>query len=880
MSRNSKLLSILGLIFMSLTFNAASSALAADSAMYRLSNGLTVLLQDDKRFPLVSMRLYVHAGSAFETPKEAGISHLLEHMVFQGTDKRAKGEISSDIEALGGYLNAATSFDYTVYITDLPSNEWRTGLDVLKDMAFHARIDEKALESEKEVVIAELKRGEDSPQGRLFKTLQTSALKGTPYQHPIIGYEEVIRSISRQDILDYIARHYQPQSMLLLVVGDLDKGNIRGEIEKLYGGLTNSRGYLVPETIDIDSLEASGPLIHLEKGKWNKIYLGLSFPAIGQRDAKTVQLDVLSSLMGGGKTSYLYRKYKYELQLVDSISMSNYSLERLGLIYISAVLDEDKFADFWAEFSRDLANAGNISFSHEELERVKLNTENELYRAKETLSGLAGKLGYFTFFDQGEQGEENYLHALRQTSLEDLQGQLEGVLTRGRMSMAVLSPEGSGKAVSEAAIKKTLDKNWPAVKAAKKQAKAENKVGEAEVISLGKGRTLILQADNTLPYLSGSLMFTGGDALLDKQVEGLASLTASVLTKGTADLSATEVEDYLADRAASLGASAGRQSFSFSFTCPERFTADIFSLLQDSMSRPAFRAEEWKRVKQNQVSAIKSSEDQPLGLAFRRIFPFLFPNHSYGFMQLGTVEGVSSFKVEQAMAYWNMQKDQPWVLSLCGSFDREAVIAAAKRLPAPKKSEPLRLAEPKWGTDKELDLHLPGRNQSHVLLIFPTAELGSEDAPALNLLQSVLSGMSGMLFTELRDKQGLGYTVTAIPWTAQKAGMLIFYIGTEPDKVEQAKKGFEDVIGDVRSRELPADVLERGKNAIRGDYYRGMQSLGARGGEAATMFTLGMPLDATRQEIEKVAKVSPAELREIAKKYLDLGKAYWVEVQP
>lgn len=855
---------------------------AADSAMYRLPNGLTVMLLDDKRFPLVSMRLYVHAGSAYETAKEAGISHLLEHMVFQGTAKRGKGQISQDVEALGGYLNAATSFDYTVYITDLPAGEWRTGLDVLKDMAFNASIDEAALESEKEVVIAELKRGEDSPSGRLFQSLQTSALKGTPYRHPIIGYEEVLRSITRQDILDYVAKHYQPQSMLLLVVGDLDEQNLRAGIEREFGGLTNSRGYVIPEIIDLESLEAPGPTVKVEKGKWNKVYMGLAFPTVGQRDARSVQLDVLSNLMGGGKTSYLYRKYKYDQQLVDSISMSNYSLERVGLIYISAVLDADKFPAFWAEFTRDLADAGRIEFSREELERVKLNTENDLYRAKETLSGLAGKLGYFTFFDQGEQGEENYLHALRQTSLEDLHGLLEGVLRRDRMSVAVLEPENSGQDLSAAAVKRTLNQNWPAGKTAKKSGPADGKkVSAPEVVNLGRGRTLILQSDNTLPYLSASLMFPGGDALLDKQVEGLASLTAAALTKGTADLTANQVEDFLADRASSLGASAGRQSFSISFTGPERFTGDLFELLRETMNSPAFRDEEWNRVKRNQIAAIKSSEDQPLGLAFRRIFPFLFGNgHSYGFMPLGTAEGVDSFKVEQAEAFWNRQKEQPWVLSLTGSFDRDAVIEAAKKLPAPGNAKPLKLDSPQWGADKELTLQLPGRNQSHLLLVFPTAPLGSADAPALNLLQSVLSGMSGMLFTELRDKQGLGYTVTAIPWLSQKAGMLIFYIGTEPDKVEQAKQGFIDVVNAARSRELTPDVLERGKNAIRGEYYRGMQSLGARSGEAATMFTLGMPLDASKREIEKVAKVSPAELQRIAQKYLDLDKAYWVEVRP
>lgn len=874
---NHKFLSILGTIFMSLHITGA--ALAADATMYRLPNGLTVMLQDDKRFPLVSMRLYVHAGSAYETPKEAGISHLLEHMVFQGTTTRGTGDISKEIEAMGGYLNAATSFDYTVYITDLPSENWRTGLDVLKDMAFNASVDAKALESEKEVVIAELKRGEDSPSNKLFQQLQTSTLAATPYKHPIIGYEDVIRSITREDILDYVARHYQPQSMLLLVVGDIDDKAMRAEIEKLYGGLKNTRGYAVPEAVSIASLPQNSPVIHIERGHWNKIYMGMAFPVVGQRDAQTVQIDVLVSLLGGGKTSYLYRKYKYDLQLVDSISMSNYSFERIGLLYLTAVLDEDKFPAFWAELNKDLANADNISFTQEELERIKINTENDLFRSKETLSGLASKLGYFTFFDQGEHGEANYLFALQQTTLEELKGKMSGILDRERMSVAILTPENAPKGLNETSVRKTLDKSWPAVKTAQKKEKAKASVEGPEIINIGKGRTLILQADNTLPYISGSLMFTGGDALLDEQVQGLASVTASVLTKGTADLNATEVEDYLADRASSLGTGAGRQSFSLSFTCPERFSGDIFSLLQDTMTRPAFRSEEFNRVKQNQVSAIKSSEDQPLGLAFRHLFPFLFGQHSYGYLQLGTIEEVDKFKVEQAIAYWNIQKEQPWVLSICGNFDREAVIAAAKRLPSPRGRQ-LSIDAPEWGKEKELIMHLPGRQQSHVLLVFPTAEIGSDDAPALNLLQSVLSGMSGILFTELRDKQGLGYTVTAMPWVSQKAGMLIFYIGTEPDKVEQAKKGFVDVVNSVLANPLPGDMLERGKSGIRGDYYRGMQSLGARSGEAATLFTLGLPLDSSRKEIEQVAKITPEQLQKIAIKYLDLNKAYWVEVQP
>ncbi|KAF1073617.1 pitrilysin family protein [Halodesulfovibrio sp. MK-HDV] len=131
-------------VLMMCTATAASAA-----TVTKLKNGLTVLIQEDKRFPLVSTRLYVHAGSGYEEPREAGISHVLEHMVFKGTKNYAKGQIAASIEELGGYLNAATSFDYTVYIADLPADAWQTGLKVLRDQAFFANIDAEELESEK-----------------------------------------------------------------------------------------------------------------------------------------------------------------------------------------------------------------------------------------------------------------------------------------------------------------------------------------------------------------------------------------------------------------------------------------------------------------------------------------------------------------------------------------------------------------------------------------------------------------------------------------------------------------------------------------------------------------------------------------------------------
>ena len=187
---------------------AETPALGNDTRLTQLGNGLTVLIMKDARFPLVSTRLYVHAGSAYEKPEQAGISHVLEHMVFKGTESRPKGAVSKEVEAAGGYLNAATSFDYTVYITDMPARHWKLGMDVARDMAFHATLDPEELEAEKNVIVSELQRGLDNPGNRLFTALQESALAGTPYARPIIGFEKTIRALTVQDIRDYIHTYY------------------------------------------------------------------------------------------------------------------------------------------------------------------------------------------------------------------------------------------------------------------------------------------------------------------------------------------------------------------------------------------------------------------------------------------------------------------------------------------------------------------------------------------------------------------------------------------------------------------------------------------------------------------------------------------------
>ncbi len=852
--------------------------LGTDTVLQRLSNGLTVLIMEDHRFPLVATRLYVHAGSAYESANDAGISHVLEHMVFKGTEKRPKGILSRQIEEAGGYINAATSFDYTVYITDMPKSQWQLGMDVVRDMAFHPTLDATELEAEKQVVLAELKRGEDSPNSVLFQTAHTKALRGTPYAHPIIGFENTIQNITVEAMRAYIKRLYQPQNMLLVVVGDIQAQEVLAEAEQQFAAYANTSQLTVPQPIDAQNLSAGTPQITIKEGPWNKVYFSAVFPAPSFNEYQSITLDMLAQVLGGDDTSMLYRKYKYEQQLVDSISAYNASFERLGMFGISAVLDADKLTSFWDELIRDLAALSETAFTQEELDRARLNLEDGFYTAKETLSGLTSKVGFFQFMGQGEQGEINYIEALQTVDQASLQQALTTWLKPENISYSLLTPkETKNTDALQQSLEATLHAHWPANKKDSKHADAAKE--EPSIIDLGQGRTVVVLPDSTLPYVSASLRFSGGDALLSPQEQGLSSLTARVLTTGTKTQDASAINAYLADRAASLGAFSGRTMFGINMQGPSRFSKDLFTLMGEVLVQPSFTEKEVAREITSQIASIHQNEDSPFGLLFRKIPPFLFPGSVYGYEQLGQESYLKNVTPKAVAEYWERQKIRPWVLAVSGDVDKDEVVAFAKNLPVPTHDKVVVL-EPTWGSDKALTLPMPNRAQAHLMLIFKTIPETSKDTPALQVLEAVLGGMGGPLFTELRDKQGLGYTVAVLNQQNEDTGYMMFYIGTDPDKLDQAEEAFIKVLTEEAAILQPPKALQRGINQIEGDYYRTHQSLASRSGEAAFLTLTGRPLSYAKDQLQKARQVTPDMLRTLMRTYLAPESAYVVKIIP
>jgi zinc protease len=842
-----------------------------------LPNGLQVVAQRDDRFPLVSARLYVRAGSTMEEKDKAGISHLLEHMVFKG---RGMAEGAAErIESVGGYINAATSFDYTMYMLDLPAEHLGLGLEVLRDMIFDVDIDPRELEREKKVVISELARGEDSPGSFLFKKTQGLVWKDTAYAAPIIGRRETLASITAEDIERHIARLYQPQSMVLVVCGDVTAGEVVGQARKCFGDLKNDR-VIRPPVEDELLPGGEGPRLEKHAGPWNKVYVSYAFPLPGLDSEASTPLKVLGYMLGGDDTSLLYRRFKYELRLVDDISASAMIMRRTGALYVRAVLDASKVEKFWEELNRTVSGVTAETFDRKDLERAVTNIEDSLYSSKETLGGLASKLGYFQFFEGDVGAENNYLYSLRNVDLEQIGSMAEKHLRLEGLSSVMLVPEAE-QAPDTESLADSSGKIWPKErKAAAKKVESRQAAGRGEVVELAGGRKLVLLPDHTLPYVSLRMAFTGGDKLLDADTQGLAAMTSDVLTHGVKSMNAAQYRDFLSARAASLSASAGRDVFVVSAKYPVRYEDDILGLFEETLRRPAFAQDEVERVRDEQAADIEQQEDRALGLAFRRMFPFLFPDSSYGYLHLGADEVLAGLGREEVVSFWDRQSSQPWVLAACGAFERERIVDMAKRLAEEaEKAEP-GFPEPEWTGERKLELVLPGRSQTHLLAIFPVPGVPDADNPSIRLLKTALSGQGGVLFRELREKQGLGYSVTAMLWQTQYAGFLAFYIGTSPEEAPMALKGFEEIARSLGKEKISKEDLKRAANLIKGKYYREHQSLSSRSREAAGLELRGLPSDYNRELVGKAQKLDAEDLRKAAEKYLDWSRAYLVRIDP
>ncbi len=865
------------------TGDAGTAMALADVQTFRLENGMTVLVKEDNRFPLVSVRLFVKAGSAWERPEEAGLSHLLEHMVFKGSRTSGPG-VDKRVENAGGAMNAYTSYDMTTYLTDLPAAKWKDAMAAVRDLAFDPLLKQEDLEAEKEVVLAEKKQRGDSPMTRLFQMALGQTLKGTPYETPVIGTEEAIRAMTPDMMRDYIRRRYDPREMVLSIAGNVQADCVLDEARKLFGAYANKNIFKAETSLLPENL-ARGLVVDVEKGPWDKAFVSLSFPLPGMREELLPAADVLAHMLAGDDTALFPMDFRIRNAIVDDINVSAMSFERAGAFMILAQLDAEKVEDYLRKIGAVLSSLKASDFTEEQLMRARLNLEDSYLRGPENIADIAETLGREYFYDPASVGGQRYLSAVSSVGREQVQKVIDRWLRAESLTVSAIVPEdknGVKAAFDNIRAKKAIVEGWPALANADAKDKKEGSQSGSlvsEVVELGKGRTLVLLPDRSLPYVSASLAFSGGELLVSDKEEGLASLTAAALTTGTEKRSFDDINKYLSQRASALSAGSSLRSFHVRMDAPSTYAQEVFFLMKEVLEQPAFRDEDANRVRREQIASIISSEQSPMGLLGRNLRHALFREGAYAHRAAGSVAGVEKLTRDNMIDFWNRQKSRPWVLSVAGDFDSVQIKKFAASLPVPTEDS-VKSATPAWTEKKAWQMTLPGRNQAAYLMIFPTVGVDSSDRPALRMLSEALGGFTGKLYQELREKQSLGYSVFPVDWAGKDGGFLAFGIIASPQNLDKAKSSFEAIVHDLKENLLTEETLERARAVADADFYRARQSRAMRAAEGAASILNGYTLDYGKKSLDEMKAVDAEKLRSAARRYLDLEKAYDFRVTP
>jgi len=828
-------------------------AVPAGTSLHRLSNGLEVILRPDHSAPVVSAQAWTRAGSVDEGAwLGAGLSHVLEHMLFKGTSTRGAGRIDQEVQAAGGYMNAYTSFDRTVYWINAPSSGTTVVVDILCDIFQNATLPADELIKELDVIRREMDMGQDDPGRRSSQGFFATAYQRSPYRHPIIGHRDIFDRISREDLVAYYQAKYAPNNCFLVVVGDFDPAVVLAQVEAAYAG---TKGRAVPPSFVLPEPRQTSPREYIESAPVEHAHLHFGWHTGDQRHVDTPALDVLSTVLGHGRSSRLYRAIR-EKGLSHSVSAWVYTPGSVGLFGVSAVCDADKVEAVRAAIREELERVAEEPMNPDELRRaVKQFTVGTLATRK-TMEGQAQDLGSSWMAAADLHFSERYLAAVQRLTPADLLRVARTYLQRNGQTTYVLQPVG------EVAEKPT-----------RAAAVAENPV---RLLHLSNGLRVLVKEDHRLPFVEFRAAFLGG-LLAETQAEsGLTALMAKVQVKGTAHRNAEEIAAAIEDVGGSLEPYAGNNSFGVSAEVLSEDFSTGLDLLADVIRNPSWPTEVLERERTIQLAGIKGQRDQLLQCAFKALRRQLFGEAGYGLDALGSETSVKGFTAEDLRRFHaRLVTPSNGVLAVFGDVltddVRREMEAAFGNWAAP--GEAWKLEEPLAHPIVPRSEEARDKEQAVFALGFRGTTLAAADRYALELIQEACSDMGSRLFMRIRDELGLAYYVGASNFVGRTPGYFAFYCGTAPEKVDLVERELRAQAEEIRKHGLTDEEISRAKAKVIGQRKIARQDLGQLALTAALDEIYGLGYAHSDQDDERFQAVTSEDIRAVANRYLQPDQA-------
>jgi zinc protease len=826
-------------------------SIPAGVGMTTLENGLTIIVREDHSAPVVSAQAWCMAGSIHEGKwLGAGMSHVLEHMLFKGTKTRPGSRIDQEVQEAGGYMNAYTSFDRTVYHIDVPNTGTRVAVDILCDIMQNATLPADEMAKEKEVIVREMDMNIDDPGRRASRRLFESAYTRSPYRFTVIGYPDIFHELQPADILSYYREKYAPNNVFYVVTGDVNAGEVVAQIRDAYA---KAKAKALPPVVLPDEPAQTAPREIVEEAPIEIGHFHMAWHIPDLRHPDMPGLDVLAALLGHGRSSRLYQEVREKQGLVHSADAWTYSPGNAGLFGVSATSEASNYAPARDALLAEIEKMKDTPVSAAELGKAVKQFISGTLSARKTMQGQANDLGGSWLAANDLNFSERYLAAVKRVTPADIQRLAGQYLTAQNRTVYALLPTGAApKAVvnGEVSTERSIQK-----------------------FELPNGLRLLIKEDHRLPFVEFRAVFRGGVLVETTANNGVTQLMGKMLLKGTATRSAEDIATQIESIGGSLDSYGGNNSFGVNAEVMSGDFSTGLELMADVLLNPTFPAPALERESEVQCAAIRDQRDHLLQSASKAMRRALFDEIGYGLDPLGDEVSVQKLQAGNLREFHEAYaRPKNCVLAIFGDVNPSDVRAAvekafAKWKPHPAGAPTICYPPPTLATQKRVT-ETRDKKQAVLVVGFRGAALNDPDRYPLELIQEACSDLGSRLFLRVREKLGLAYYVGAQNFVGLVPGYFAFYAGTMPEKADVVEKELLLEAYLLRGSGLTADELKRAKAKIIGQRKIARQDLGSLAMTTALDELYGLGYNHSETEDALYEAVTLDQIKAAAKKYL------------
>jgi zinc protease len=830
--------------------------------LHTLHNGLTVIIGEDHSAPVVSAQAWCRTGSMMEGKwLGAGLSHVLEHMLFKGTTTRPGCRIDQEVQDAGGYMNAYTSFDRTVFHINAPNTGAKVAIDILCDIMQNASLPDAELAKELDVIRREMDMNRDDPGRRSGQRLFETAYTRNPCRFAVIGCLEIFNELAPGDIRAYYRERYVPNNLFLVVVGDIQPAAVLEQIQQAFA---NTRARALAPVFLPSEPRQTAPREVIEEAPVELAHFHFAWHIPDLRHPDLPALDILAALLGHGRSSRLFREVREKKGLVTAADAWTYTTGDQGLFGMSGVADAAQFIPARDALVAEVRRAQTKAVPGAELAKVVKQFIAGALSTRKTMQGQAQDLGASWLAAGDLNFSERYLAAVKRVTPAALRRVAREYLTPSGRTLYALLPAGaapksagSAAAVSEHAIEK---------------------------IVLPNGLRLLLKEDHRLPFVEIRAVFQGGVLAETLENHGLTQLMAKMLLQGTARRSAEQIALEVESIGGSIDCFGGNNSFGVTMEVLSGDLSAGLGVFADVLLHPAFPAEPFERERRIQLETIRAQRDQLLQSCAQAMRRALFGPIGYGLDCSGTQESVQAASLSGLAAFHKkLVAPNNCVLAVFGDIGAaRAKAAVGKFLGRWEKAAPVISALPETTGLTEIKRVTDTRDKAQAVLVigFPGTTLLHADRYPLELLQEGCSDLGSRLFLRIREKLGLAYYVGAQNFTGLAPGYFAFYVGTAPEKLGEVEKELLAEAELLRAGGLTEEELRRAKAKVIGQRKIARQELGGYAMSVALNELYGLGYQYLDAEDAAYEAVTAAQVREAARKYLTPGALVVSVIKP